>query len=319
MELYFKKPSKEAREAMCEAVNQIYSKNQLIKRAEEDICNLTHHKYSRIVNSGNSAIFAVMSNFQRKIIVPDQGGWSGTVKIAEHLGLDITYLPTNRGLINPDLLKDVLEKEKPEALFLTSFAGYTAEQPLKEIYNVCDEEEVLLVEDASGALGDLEGRLANGKHSHIIVASTGSPKIVNVGSGGFISTDQKEVLETPLKFLQANHITCAGISKELKHAPSVLSKTISACSYLKEGLEDVFHEDRRGINVIYRADNPNKFSRELRAAIKVHGGGMISKCPRYDRILEDAVALEIKNLDILCLTPENLDTLVKTVQNLKTV
>jgi len=48
MELYFKKPSKEAREAMCEAVNQIPSKNQLIKSAEKDICNLTHHKYSKI-------------------------------------------------------------------------------------------------------------------------------------------------------------------------------------------------------------------------------------------------------------------------------
>ncbi len=317
MELYFKKPSKEAQKAMCEAASQAYSKNQLIKAAEEGVCNLTQHKYSKIVNSGNSAIFAVMGNFQGKIMVPDQGGWSGTVKIAEHLGLDVAYLPTDGGLINPDILNDVLEKERPEALFLTSFAGYTAEQPLKEIYNACHEEEVLLVEDASGALGDPEGRLSSGRHSSIIVASTGSPKIVNVGTGGFISTDQKEVLETPLKFLDADHITCAGISQELKHAPSVLSKTTSACSYVKEELEDVFHEDRRGINVIFRADNPHKLSRELRAAIKVHGGGMISKCPRYDRILEDAVVLEIKNLDIGCLTPENLDTLIETVHSLK--
>jgi len=77
----------------------------------------------------------------------------------------------------------------------------------------------VLVEDASGALGDETGQLANGKHSHIIVASTGSPKIVNVGNGGFISTDQEEVLEIPLKFLQADHITCAGISQEIKKCP----------------------------------------------------------------------------------------------------
>ncbi len=316
MEFYFKKPSKEARKAMCEAVNQTSSKNQLIKSAEKDVCNLTKHKYSKIINSGNLAIFTAMSNFQGKIMVPDQGGWSGFIKIAEFLGLELFYLPTDWGLINPDLLKDVLIKEKPEALFLTSFAGYTAEQPIKEIYNTCDAEGVVLVEDASGALGDEKGRLANGKHSHIIVASTGSPKIVNVGNGGFISTDRKEILETPLKFLQPDHITCAGISQEIKHAPSILSETISSCSYLKEELEDIFHEDKRGINVICKADKPNKLARELRAAIKVRDGGMISKCPRYDRILKNAVALEIKNLDIRCLTPENLDAIIKTVNGL---
>lgn len=303
---------------MCEAVNQVSEKKDLIKSAEDAICNLTGHKYSKIVNSGNSAILTVMSNFKGKIVVPDQGGWSGFIKIAEFLGLKLIYLPTNLGLVNLEMLKDVLNREKPESLFITSFAGYTAEQPLKEIYEICEEEDVILVEDTSGALGDEEGRLANGKHSHIIVASTGSPKTVNVGNGGFISTNQKELLDTPLKFLKADHITCAGITQEIQYAPHILSKTVSSCSYLKEELEDVFHEDKKGVNVICKSDNPNKFSKELRAALNVHGGGMISKCPRYDRILENGVALEIKNLDVRCLTPENLDDIIKTVNSLKT-
>jgi len=315
LDLYFKKPSNEAREAMCQAVNDISSRNQLIKSTEKDICNLTGHKYSKIMNSGNSAIFTVMNNFQEKIMVPDQGGWSGFIKIAEFLGLELIYLPTDNGLIDPEQLIDILIKKKPEAFFLTSFAGYTAEQPIKEIYEVCDEEGVVLVEDASGALGDETGRLANGKHSHIIVASTGSPKIVNVGNGGLISSNQEKVLETSLKFLQADHVTCAGISQEIKHAPSTLSKTISSSSYLKDELENVFHKDKSGINVICKADNPNKLAKELRTVIKVHNGGMISKCPRYDRILENAVALEIKNLDICCLTSENLDGIIEIAKS----
>jgi len=315
LDLYFKKPSNEAREAMCQAVNDISSRNQLIKSTEKDVCNLTGHKYSKIMNSGNSAIFTVMNNFQEKIMVPDQGGWSGFIKIAEFLGLELIYLPTDNGLIDPEQLIDILIKKKPEAFFLTSFAGYTAEQPIKEIYEVCDEEGVVLVEDASGALGDETGRLANGKHSHIIVASTGSPKIVNVGNGGLISSNQEKVLETSLKFLQADHVTCAGISQEIKHAPSTLSKTISSSSYLKDELENVFHKDKSGINVICKADNPNKLAKELRTVIKVHNGGMISKCPRYDRILENAVALEIKNLDICCLTSQNLDGIIEIVKS----
>ena len=315
LDLYFKKPSNEAREAMCQAVNDISSRNQLIKSTEKDVCNLTGHKYSKIMNSGNSAIFTVMNNFQEKIMVPDQGGWSGFIKIAEFLGLELIYLPTDNGLIDPEQLIDILIKKKPEAFFLTSFAGYTAEQPIKEIYEVCDEEGVVLVEDASGALGDETGRLANGKHSHIIVASTGSPKIVNVGNGGLISSNQEKVLETSLKFLQADHVTCAGISQEIKHAPSTLSKAISSSSYLKDELENVFHKYYRGINVICKADNPNKLAKELRTVIKVHNGGMISKCPRYDRILENAVALEIKNLDICCLTSENLDGIIEIAKS----
>jgi hypothetical protein len=189
---------------------------------------------------------------------------------------------------------------------------------VKEIYKICSEGEVMMVEDASGALGDIKGRLANGKHSHIIVASTGSPKIVNVGNGGFISTDEKKLLETPLNFLKADPITCAGICEEIKNATTVLSKTISSCCYLKDELEDVFHKDKRGINVILKSDNPQQLAKKLRFALNVHSGGMISKCPRYDRLMENAVALELKNLDVRCLTSENLDKLIKKVNQLRT-
>lgn len=319
MELYFKEPSKEARNAMCDAVNQVKSKNELTKAAEKSVCNSTNHKHSKIVNSGNSAILAAMSNFKGKIMVPDQGGWSGFIKIAQFLGLEITYLPTDWGLIDPQILKETIQKEKPEALFLTSFAGYTAEQPIYEIYEICNEEDVFMVEDASGALGDDKGRLANGTHSHVIVASTGSPKIVNVGNGGFISSNQKEFLDNKyiLRALKADPITCAGISQEIKNAGSFLRETTSACSYLKKHMENIIHKDKRGINVILKTQIPRKMSKELRSKLNVHNGGMVSKCPRYDRVLENAVALEIKNLDVRCLTPENLDEILKILDDLK--
>lgn len=70
-----------------------------------------------------------------------------------------------------------------------------AEQPVKEIFELCDERGVILVEDASGAIGDPQRSLACGDHAHIIVASTGSPKIINLGSGGFISTNDPNMLD----------------------------------------------------------------------------------------------------------------------------
>jgi hypothetical protein len=316
MELYFKKPSKEARNAMCIAALECVSKNDLIKSAESAVRNLTGHKYSKIVNSGNSAIFTVMGKFKGKIMVPDQGGWSGFIKIAEFLSLEIIYLPTFYGLIDPDVLYLTLQKEKPEALFLTSFAGYTAEQPLEEIHQICKEEGVILVEDASGGLGDGKGRLANSKYADVIVASTGSPKIVNVGNGGVISCNLKELMDFPFRFLEADHITCAGITEEIKNAPSILSETISACDYLKKELDEVFHEDKRGVNVILKTENPKIMAQELRSFLTVHNGGMISKCPRYDRVMDKGIALEIKNLNTRCLTQVNLDQMISIVNNL---
>lgn len=302
---------------MCKAVHMTGSRREYVKAAEDAVRHSTGHKYSKITNSGNSAILAVMSNFKGRILVPDQGGWSGFIKAAKFLGLEISYLKTDCGLIDPEVLKATLEKKYFNALFLTSFAGYTAEQPVKEIYKNCSKEEVILVEDASGAIGDDIGILANGKHSHVIVASTGTPKIVNVGNGGFISTDNVKMLETPMNFSKADPITCAGIVEEIKNASSVLSKTTQSCSYLKNEIDNIFHENKRGVNVILKSDDPNHLAKKLRSNLNVHNGGMVSKCPRYDRVMENAVALELKNLDIHCLTPENLDQIIKKVNNLR--
>lgn len=316
MDLFFKRPSKKAREAMCNAALKIRHQKggryREITTAEEAICDITGHEYVKIVNSGNSAIMAVMSSFKGKILIPDQGGWTGFKKMADFLGLEIVEAKTDLGIIDIALLTDAIEKESPEAFFLTSFAGYMAEQPVKDIYQICEDNGVILVEDASGAVGDKTGQLANGGHAHVIVASTGSPKVVNVGSGGFISTDDEKILDTSRiipKTLKADPITCVGISEEIKNAPQVLSQTIAACQFLKNGLKDyvnILHPEKRGTNICISLDNPKKAGYKLRKSFNVHGGGMVTVCPQYDRILDDAVCIEIKNLDLRCLNQSNL-------------
>ena len=57
MNLKFKKPSKETQIAMSKVAsgddNQDYH-----TLAEEKLANITNHKYAKLVNSGNSAIFS---------------------------------------------------------------------------------------------------------------------------------------------------------------------------------------------------------------------------------------------------------------------
>ena len=320
MELYFKKPSKETKHAMSEAVMNIdYASNrgfEEIRLARDRISDLTNHEHVNMVNSGNSAILGAMSIFKGKIMIPDQGGWTGFKNIAEFLGLETVEIPTELGIIDPKDLEEYINKHKPEALFITSFAGYIAEQPVKKLFEVCEDRNVILVEDASGAIGDKEKKLANGSHSHIIVASTGSPKIVNVGNGGFISTDDNELFRRSkfiLKTLRADPITCAGIAEEVKNAPEILSNTIKSCNLIKKQFEEAIHKNKRGISVALKTDDPKKIGYELRKKLNAEGRSIVTTCPRYERVMIDGVCIEIKNLDPGCLENETITEIIQII------
>ncbi len=64
-------------------------------------------------------------------MIPDQGGWTGFKKMARIFGLETVNLPTELGLVKTEVLEDHIKKFNPEALFITSFAGYIVEQPIK--------------------------------------------------------------------------------------------------------------------------------------------------------------------------------------------
>lgn len=321
VQLQFKKPSKETITAMTEAASQIDSKikQNYIRSAENEIRKTTGHEYIKVVNSGNSAILAAMSYFKNKILIPDQGGWTGFKNAAEFLGIETLEVPTKLGIINPDTLEVFIDDYQPEALFITSFAGYIAEQPVKELFNVCDSNDIVLIEDASGGIGDSQKKLANGNHAHIIVASTGSPKIVNVGSGGFISTNQNEFFRNSkflLKSLKADPVTCAGIAEEIKNAPNILNQTINSSLYIKKELGNTIHFDKRGISVALETDDPKKTGYLLRNALRADGKSIITVCPRYERLLIDAVCIEVKNLDVSCMEMNTINEIIQIIRDI---
>ncbi|MGZ7109680.1 MAG: DegT/DnrJ/EryC1/StrS family aminotransferase [Methanobacterium sp.] len=321
MKLHFKKTSYEARKAMSEtamdidhAVNRGFEE---IRLAQDKIRDLTNHDHVKIVNSGNSAILAAMASFKDKIMIPDQGGWTGFKDSAKFLGLEIEEIPTELGIIKPVILEESINKNKPEALFITSFAGYIADQPVKQIYEICEDKKVTLVEDASGGIGDMEKQLSNGDHAHIIVASTGSPKIVNVGSGGFISTNDNDIFRKNkfiLRSLSADPVTCAGIAAEIRNAPEVLLRYIESCNLIKKQFSSAIHKDKRGISVALKTENPKKDGHELRKHLKADGRNIITTCPRNDRLLLDAVCIEIKNIDPECLENAIINQIIQKIK-----
>lgn len=331
MKLLYKQACEETKEAMAKIAKnpEIASGNDYEKEAKSKILAKTNHSECEIVNSGNAAIMVAMNAIPGPVLIPDQGAWHGFKQIAKFLNKEIIQIKTDLGIINEEVLNN-FSKENPSiiknnnyndnnklALFLTSFAGYTAEQPIKEIANWCKQNNALLVEDASGAITDPEKKLANGKNSDIIIASTSSPKVVNVGDGGFISTNRRDLLEKSnilLKIAKTNNITKCGIATELDFAEIKLKKTLEATGYIKNCLDNVVHQDKRGTNIIIKTDNNHFLAKNLRDEFDLGGKSIITKCPNYNRLKIKGVAIEIKNIDTKSLTKENLDEIIDVIK-----
>ena len=296
------------------------AKGNVDKNFEESciakIRDLTTKEHVKMTSSGNNSIFIALSAITGDIIIPDQGGWHGFKQIAKFLDRNIVTLKTDAGLINTDYL-DELEISEGSALIFTSFAGYTAEQDIRSIVSYCKDNSITTIEDASAGIGDSENRL--GCRSDIILASTGSPKIINVGSGGFIATNDDDVFKRtslPQKLSKTTEIICSGIDNEIDNVSKNLQVSLNATEHVKKHIPNTLHADKRGINVIIPHENSKSICWDLKKTLTTDKSGIITTCPNYNRVKQKAICIEIKNLDYACLEKENLDIIIDEVNSL---
>ncbi len=265
-------------------------------------------------SSASCAIF-FLCGFYKKIAVPDQGAYEGFINYPKFFGCKVVKIKTDLGVVDTENLKNVLEKEKPEAFFVTSLAGYIAEQPMKEIKEICVDTGVDLIEDASGYF-------TKNLYGDTIVCSTGEPKIINLGFGGFMLTDNKEVAKYMRNFKRIckfPQFLYDMLLDEIKIAEKRLNLLIRYSELLKKELHGfkIVHKDKKGICVGILFDKElnksviNEIKKKLRTS---RGASLITTCPRYDRFLENGIVVEVKKLDVFKIS--NVD-IVKIAKILK--
>ena len=307
----FKTPSQKTREIMSKvALGELDGNFE--QSCIDKIRTLTNHENVKITSSGNNSIFIALSAIEGDIIIPDQGGWHGFKQIGRFLNKNIITLKTDLGLINTDYLEEI-EFNDNSALIYTSFAGYAAEQDTKGIAKYCKSNGITTIEDASAGIGDE----LLGKFSDIILASTGSPKMINVGSGGFIAANDEEIFKKtslPQKLSKTNDIICSGIDSELDNVKKNLEVTLNATTYLKKHIPNTIHANKRGVNVIIPNDNAKSICWNLKQTLTTDKSGFITTCPNYNRVKQKAIAIEIKNLDYGCLEKEYLDKIIEELE-----
>jgi hypothetical protein len=259
----------------------------------------------RLVNRGNAAIFCALAmvrsankpgSERNTILIPDQGGWISFETYPPLLGFDVVKVKTDRGIID---LADLKNKSSSAAAFIvTSFAGYFAEQQIRDISAVCHGAGCLLIEDASGAIGDAV--LCDGGYSDIIVASFGEHKPVDNGYGGFVAANDKGLFASAsVAFSLTNFFEDYSVLLEkLKEVPARLDFFFAKQEQVKRDMKrlgvEVLHPRSRGLNVIVKPKDDEE-KRKVSDYCEEQGLETVA-CPKYIRVEEPAISIEIKRL-----------------------
>jgi CDP-6-deoxy-D-xylo-4-hexulose-3-dehydrase len=179
--------------------NPRLTKGNVTSKFEETWTKWQGRKYSVFVNSGSSANLAmlyalIISNKLRnkKIIVPAIS-WVTTVSPIMQLGLEPILCDTdveNLG-VNVDHLEKLFKKEKPAVLIIVNVLGFP--NKMKEIIELCNKYNVILLEDSCESVGSTYNGTKTGNFGLMSSFSTYFGHHFSTIEGGIISTDNEEL------------------------------------------------------------------------------------------------------------------------------
>jgi len=260
----------------------------------EKLKKLSHHKYVVLTSRGNSAIYIALSLAKRfskgNLLIPDQAGWLTYKHYPKKLKLKVKVVKTDYGVI--DLADLGLKLKEASALLYQNPAGYFAEQPSKDIYRLC-KGKCIVITDVSGSVGT---SMCN--DSDISICSFGKWKPVNLGYGGFISFDNKKYIDFVNSLKE--RLFFDGEYTALYDKLNLLDKKYKFYSEInkkiKRDLKDfkIIHKNKKGINVVVKFNT----EQEKEKIIKYCQNNTYEfvLCPKYIRVNEKAVSIEVKRL-----------------------
>lgn len=278
-------------------------KEKVIQKIKE----LVQSDYIELTTRGNTAIEAALSILpkNKQVLIPEEGAWIHYRKAPGKLGLGFAEVKCDEAKINLTDLKQKLISGKGcyGAFLYQNPGGYFAEQPQKEIYELCKKQGCLVILDVSGSIGT---DLCNQKYADILVCSFGKWKLVEAHIGGFISCQEqslfsqlkrnsveKTVLDLKDESLKIILKQLSGLKQRIEFLLK-LRKTI--ISYLiKLGLKpNLVYPNDLGFVVVVKF-NKEKEKQEIEKYCKSQGWPYC-ECPREIRINRKALSIEVKQL-----------------------
>jgi hypothetical protein len=270
-----------------------------LESIKEELRKLSSHDYIEIVTRGNAAIKSSLSFFpDRKIIlIPEEGGWISYKNIPPQLGLKIVEVKCNDAKIDLHDLKSKLQgngtESKPVAFLYQNPGGYFSEQPMQEIYELCQENGCLVIMDVSGSLGT---KLCDGRFADILVGSFGKWKLVEAHVGGFISCKGLKLFNKlkHLPLLEEDKLKI--IVERLTELPKRIKFFLEERNRINEDLKelDIVHREDLGFVVVVKFTDQVGKGKIVEYCKKK--GYEFTECPRYIRLNRPAISIEVKRL-----------------------
>ena len=156
-------------------------------------------KYSVFVNSGSSANLAAIYSLllsgrlkNNKIVVPAVS-WVTTITPAIQLGLTPIMCECDMDNLGLDInhLKKIISEEKPSAIILVHVLGFP--NHMNEILTLCEENDILLVEDTCESMGSEYNGKKLGTLGDLSTFSFYFGHHMSTIEGGMISTNDEDL------------------------------------------------------------------------------------------------------------------------------
>ncbi len=287
---------------------------ELIKKIRSALRDLTHKRNILLTKRGNASIDLVIKLAKNlgkeKVLIQDQGGWITYSQFARKAGLMCIEVKTDYGLTD---LEDLEKKADGKSIFLVnSLAGYYVEEDMHKISKVCEKKHCILVNDVSGSIG-----LKLARYGNMVLGSFNRWKPINMFKGGFLAFDDKmpsnyEIDSDTNKFVQKffdmrehfknfeeyemKDIELEKLYNKLKDVGKRHKFFSKRHWQIKKDLKnfDVIHPKQIGINVIVKYKNDDEKNKIIKYCEDNHLE--YTECPRYIRVNENAISIEVKRL-----------------------
>nr|WP_314389678.1 UDP-N-acetylbacillosamine transaminase [uncultured Campylobacter sp.] len=187
-----------------EYINEVFKSNYIaplgeyVNKFEASVSSYAGAPDALALNSGTSAIhlaLRVLGIGAGDVVLASTFTFMASVSPVLYQGATPVFVDSDESWnLSPELLKKAIANspKKPKALVVTHLYGQAAK--MKEICEICEQENIAVVEDAAEALGGFLSGKALGTFGRLGAYSFNGNKIITTSGGGML-VGEKELVE----------------------------------------------------------------------------------------------------------------------------
>ena len=187
-----------------EYINEVFKSNYIaplgeyVNKFEASVSSYAGASDALALNSGTSAIhlaLRVLGIGAGDVVLASTFTFMASVSPVLYQGATPVFVDSDESWnLSPELLKKAIANspKKPKALVVTHLYGQAAK--MKEICEICEQENIAVVEDAAEALGGFLSGKALGTFGRLGAYSFNGNKIITTSGGGML-VGEKELVE----------------------------------------------------------------------------------------------------------------------------